>query len=122
MTKLTIRTRRFSAALLAVTAVGAFGGVASAAPPAPSYLSSCAIGGNTALSWKHNKKVAAVRFSFYTAAWGSLGGSDVSVPSTKRPNGQASIATPALAGHYSIAVRAVGDTVFYSVAHNLDCL
>lgn len=115
------RTTRLCAVLSAVAAVSAFGNVASGAPPEPSYQSSCASGGNTSLSWRHNKRVAAVRFAFYASAWGYIGSSDVTVPSTKRPNGQASIATPALAGHYSVAVRPVGDTVFYSVVNNLTC-
>jgi hypothetical protein len=121
MTGLTMRSRQFLPALLVVAAVGAFGSVASAAPPEPSYRSSCAVGGNTTLSWKHKKNVAAVRFAFYTPAWGYIGSSDVSVPTTKRPNGQAGITTPSLAGHYSVAVRTVGDATFYSVAQNLDC-
>ena len=121
MTSLPMNLRRAYAAVLSVAAVGAFASAASAAPPAPSYTSSCVMGGSTTLNWKHNKKVAEVKFSFYTSNWGYIGSTDVSVPSSKRPNGQSSMTTPATAGHYSVAVRAAGDTIFYSVAHNLDC-
>jgi hypothetical protein len=84
--------------LIAVGAVfaafAAFGGMASAARPSPTYTLTCQQGGSTTLTWKH-ARVAETQIRVTDETGTSLADTGlVPTSNSKRPNGSVSITTP----------------------------